>query len=104
MKGKEKATITIPSRAGQSTTPVQVKPSTEAEPAAEVKAPREDDDEEMLDADDNEVDEVEEEEIDDDDEGDVGDEEEPVDEVALEKEELRRDAKGVEERDRMDED
>lgn len=61
----------------------------------------------MLNAEDLEVDEVEEEDLvesEDGDEGDVGDEEELVDEVAVEEDELRRDAKGVEERDKMEED
>ncbi|KAI0084543.1 histone-fold-containing protein [Irpex rosettiformis] len=104
-KGKEKATITIPSRAGQSATPAQPEhPPQQVEPVETRVSRDDDDDEEMLDAEENEIDEVEEEEVDEDDEADVGDEEELVDEVGLEEEELRRDAKGVEERDQMDED
>ncbi|KAI0804688.1 histone-fold-containing protein [Irpex lacteus] len=104
-RGKERATITIPSRVGQSaSTPIPA----EAEPAPVEEEPSRDvEDEEMLNAEDLEVDEVEEEDLvesEDGDEGDVGDEEELVDEVAVEEDELRRDAKGVEERDKMEED
>ncbi|PSR74550.1 hypothetical protein PHLCEN_2v9727 [Hermanssonia centrifuga] len=113
-KGKERATITIPSRVSAAapsiSTSAHILAPTTPEPEEDDDEEPEsgqgrvvEEDEEMMDAEpyDDEGDLVDDIDEGDEDEGDEGDEgEEVVDEMAVEEEEIRRDARGVEERDK----
>jgi segregation and condensation protein B len=104
-KGKEKAVITIPSRAGPSVVQNQAQVLTEVPEAREDKKDGEDHDEDMEEAEDNENDEMEDEELgDEDDEDDVGDEEDIVERAMVDDSELPRVKQGTARTDPMEED